>query len=489
MSDLVEVELKLEYEPADRERLIAAIQPEPVGSKPRRLVATYFDTPDLALSKAGYSLRVRREGSKRVQTVKTVSSNTAGLFSRGEWDRPVAKDEPVLDDKAGPLGQIVDAHVRARITSIFVTDVERLAGPVESATAQLEYAIDSGEVRTGQRSVPLSELELELKQGSPELLFDFARNLNEKVPLRLGVKTKSSRGYALIGAVPGAAVKAEPIRLDPELTAAQSFVEIAGACIRQYRLNEALLLESGGVEAIHQARVALRRLRSAFALFRPMIQGDDRAPLLSAELRWLAGELGLIRDIDVLLPRLGQDQRTALAVIRDGKYEHLHNLLLSSQVRLLPIDLSEWLTIGQWQTRPADPALHDRNIREFAADRLDRLRRRIKHEGRHLATVDDEHRHEVRKDAKKLRYAAEFFVSLYPGRKARHRIDAFLDRLEDLQDKLGQLNDIAAAPELLARLGLDAEVPAPGEKERQHLIRDAADCFDALMGVKRFWRT
>ena len=488
MDDPVEVELKLEYDPADRERLIAAVIPDPIGTKARRLVAIYFDTPDLALNKAGYTLRIRRDGRKRVQTVKAVSSSAAGLFVRGEWERPVRSDQPVIDDKAGPLAQLVDGAVLARIAPIFTTEVDRLSGPVESATATIEYAIDSGDVRAGQRSVPLSELELELMQGSPRLLFDFARKLSEQVPLRLGVRTKSGRGYALIGAVPGAAVKADPIRLDHEIGTGGAFVEIAGACIRHYRFNEALLLEGDGAEAIHQARVAIRRLRSAFSLFRPLFEGDDRAALLSVDLRWLAGELGTIRDIDVLRPRLDASQRAALAVIRDGKFAHVRTVLMSARVRLLPIELSEWLTIGRWQSDPADPGLRDRNIRSFAGDRLDRLRRRIRRDGRKLTHLDDEHRHEVRKDAKKLRYAAEFFVSLYTGRKARRRLEDFLDHLEDLQDRLGQLNDIAAVPELLAALGLDVEVPVPSSKARKKLIAEAAECFDRLIDVKRFWR-
>lgn len=488
MGDPVEVELKLEYEPTDRERLIAALLPDPAAGKPRKLLSTYFDTPDLALNKAGYALRIRSEGHRRIQTVKAASGNAAGLFVRGEWERPVMSDQPVLDDEAGPLAQLVDGNALARITPIFTTKVERLAGRVESATAMLEYAVDSGEVSVGQRSVPLSELELELRNGSPHRLFDLARSLAEHVPLRLGVRSKSERGYAMIGGAPAAAVNSAPVRLAHELSTGEGFAQIAGACIRHYRLNEALLLHSGGTEAVHQARVALRRLRSAFSLFKPLFEHDDRAALLVAELRWLAGELGAIRDIDVLLPRLDESERAALAAIRDGKFAHLRSLLESSRVRLFPIDLTEWLTVGKWQCHPADPGLRDCSLRGFAGDRLNRLRRRIKRDGRRLAKRDDAHRHEVRKDAKKLRYASEFFVSLYPGRKPGRRIDRFFDKLEELQDKLGRLNDTAAAPELLARLGLEASVPVPRGKARQKLIDEAAECFEALIDVKRFWR-
>lgn len=489
MGDPVEVELKLEYDPADRDRLVASPLLGAAGREPKRLVATYFDTPDLQLDKAGYALRIRKDGRRRTQTVKASSSRAAGLFVRGEWERPMKGDHPILDARAGPLGELIDAPTLANIAPIFVTDVERRCGPVEWPDATLiEYAIDSGEVRAGARSMPLSELELELKRGAPQALFDLARALNEEVPLRLGVRSKSSRGYALVGNMVSKAAKAEPILLDREMGAAEAFSVIADSCIRHYRLNESLLLQSGAVEPVHQARVALRRLRSAFSLFRPLFVGDDRAAMFAAELRWLAGELGTIRDIDVLLPTTEGESRTALAMVRKHHFEHLANVLTSSRVRMLPIDLAEWLTIGQWLCEPADPALRDRCILLLADERLDRLRSRVKHEGKRFASLDDEGRHEVRKDTKKLRYAAEFFTSLYPGRKPRRRLDRLLDQVEALQDKLGRLNDAAATPELIAHLGVEIDVPELSRREREQLLSEAADCFGELIETKRFWR-
>lgn len=489
MDEPVEIELKLDFDPADRDRLAACALFGPEPAAKRRLAATYFDTPDFHLDKAGYALRIRKDGSKRVQTVKAASSEAAGLFVRGEWELRVTSDKPVFDERSGPLAQLFEVETLDRIAPIFTTAIERQAAPLERPDgSRIEYAIDTGEVRSGTRSSPVCELELELQKGAPRALFDLARTLNEEIPLRLGVLTKSERGYALAYNAFTAAVKAEALRLDKRMTAGDAFATIAAACIRQYRRNEDLLILSGGVDQLHQARVALRRLRTAFWLFKPLLDGDARAPLFASELRWLAGELGEVRDIDVLVPQLADPARSALFAIRESRFGHLRNLLDSSRVRLLSIELAEWLALGPWRTEPADPDLRDRDIRSFAGDRLERLRKRIKREGKGLADLNDEHRHSVRKDAKKLRYATEFFVSLYPGRKPRRRMDRFLDRLEALQDKLGRLNDIATVPELFAQLGLDTDLPVPGKKERKRLLEDAEDCFDALIESKRFWR-
>ena len=487
MSGPVEVELKLEYNPSDRDRIATSALLSSDDRTCQELVATYFDTSDLQLNKAGYVLRIRSDGKTAIQTVKASDSGAAGLFVRGEWERPVVGGQPVLDEAAGPLCHILDPSRLARIEPVFATDVERLAGHIEYEEASIEYAIDTGHVLAGQRSTMLSELELELKHGSPDLLFDLARSLDEEVPLRLGVRSKSARGYALIGGCASKAIKADPIRLATSLDAGEAFAMIAGSCLRQYRLNEALLVENGAPEAVHQARVALRRLRSAFSFFSPLFAGDERARLLSSELRWLAGELGAIRDIDVLVPRLADPDRRALATIRDSRFARLLTLLDSRRARLLPIEIAEWLATGHWLTETTSAPARDEHVRIFASERMDRLRKRIKREGAGLARLDDEHRHQVRKDAKRLRYAAEFFVSLYPGRKARNRLDRYLGRLEALQDKLGQLNDIAAAPDLLTGLGVKADIPSLSKKERRRLLEDAQDCFEVLIGTKRFW--
>src|SRR3546814_12888666 len=92
-------------------------------------------------------------------------------------------------------------------------------------------------------------------------------------------------------------VKAELVKLAAGMTAADAFRHIAQGCVRQCRLNEALLLAGRDAGALHQVRVALRRLRSAFSIFKPVIGGYSHA-LLGEELRWLASELADARNIE-----------------------------------------------------------------------------------------------------------------------------------------------------------------------------------------------
>lgn len=486
MADPMELELKLEFDTADRRRLESAPPLSGTERETHRLVSTYFDTPTHELHEAGFSLRVRRCGEQRLQTVKAAGGASAGWFLRTEWERPIESDTPRVDAECGPLAEKVGAKALGRIAPVFETDVERTVFAVEAAGADVELAVDAGELRSGERSGPISELELELRGGSPQILFDLARQLNEAVPLRLGVRSKSERGYALVAGGAPEAVKAEPIRLDRNGDAADAFRTIARSCIRHFRLNEALLLQSGEAESLHQARVGLRRLRSAFSLYRKLLAGDGQAELLRAEARWLAAELGEVRNIDVLIPRCGGEVRDRLIAARARTFAHVRGELASARTRLLMIDLTEWLAVGAWQSRPADPAGVHEQVLPFARDLLERRRRRLKRRGRGLAGLDDADRHKVRIEAKKLRYAAEFFASLCTTEKAKREQETFVEALKALQDQLGELNDLVVGPEVLAKLEIDSALPGSGARDR--LLADADEAYAKLMRAKRFWR-
>ena len=97
----------------------------------------------------------------------------------------------------------------------------------------------------------------------------------------------------------------------------------------------------------------------------------------------------------------------------------------------------------------------------------------------------------MRKAAKKLRYATEFFAGLYDQKREKRRHKRFVSALETLQDRLGVLNDHAGTPELLGRLGLAGEPDAAalvGKGPDPRLVEAAAEDYDALVDAKRFWR-
>lgn len=483
MADEIELKLELTREAADVIEASGLLAGDPEMAQQKSI---YFDTPDRALSEAGLSLRIRRSGRKRVQTVKADGASAAGLFARSEWERPIKDDTPILDDTTPIRALLGDAA--DTIAPAFQVKIERRSWIISQGDTTIELVLDRGEVVAGERRSSICEIELELKHGDPTALFALARRIDAAAPVRLGVLTKAERGYRLTG--PAARmIKAEPVMLTDDMTAAQAFRHIVQSCVRQFRLNEALLLVGRDPGALHQTRVALRRLRSAFSIFKPMV--GDAAAALREELRWLACELGDARNLDVLLERSRPGPlHDRIAAAREAAYDRVGEVLSSPRARRLMLDLAEWIAGDDWLGSSGGETDGNQPARAFAVTALNRFRRKVKKDGHDLARADDEARHEVRKDAKKLRYAAEFFASLFERKREKRRFKRFVAALEALQDQLGALNDLATAPEVLEKLGVAGDPDAPrllAGGEKKSLLEAAENAHEELFDTKRFW--
>ncbi|TCU19547.1 CHAD domain-containing protein [Rhizobium laguerreae] len=479
-----EIELKLELAPEALEKLLTS---DLLGAPDETLNqrSTYFDTADWTLFREGFTLRVRQTGDSYIQTVKA-SGPSKSHFARSEWESAVPENTPVLDH-SNPLKTEFGDNIR--VQPIFDVEIERHVWNVQEDDSKIEFVVDRGAAIAGERRAPIHEAELELKTGSQSDLFALARKIEALVPVKLGVRSKAERGYRLVERQQ-TVFKAERLHLDKNARASAAFQAIAATCFRQFRLNEDVLIERRNGEALHQARVALRRLRSAFTLFKTLLIGDE-PQRLKEELRWLAGILGEARNLDVLLQKAADgDLHERLRQAREAAYDEVIQTLGSARTRALMLDFSEWLYCGDYLMVEA-AAPEQISTGDFAAMALDKLRKRLKRHGQALAEIDDEHRHEVRKDAKKLRYAAEFFSSLFQDERGIRRYKRFIGAMEELQDELGALNDLATGPDVLAKHGL-ADHPARDlvivQGDKASLIRKAQVSIDGVLDAKRFWR-
>lgn len=477
-----EIELKLDVTSEDFETLLASrLLGEPVDSIKRH--ETYFDTAENSLEKAGFSLRIRRTGTSLVQTIKATGPS-APLFIRPEWEMPVASLEPALDD-AAPLASRFGTIVPA-LCPLFEVDVVRQTWTATENGSHIDVSADRGEVIAGERRLAGCELDLELKDGKPADLFRLARKIGAIIPVAIGVQSKTERGYRLLDAAP-VAIKADLIHLETGHTVGHAFRVIAGSCFRQFRLNETILRRRHSAqEALHQARVALRRLRTAFSVFRPHLGGE--AERLSDAFRWLAHLLGDARDLDVLMAKTTSPASDAkLRQAQNTAQEAALAALSSPQARVLMIDFNEWLQSGDYLQASA----LDEPVVDFAARALDKLRRKLKKNGRDLAGLTDDERHQIRKDAKRLRYAAEFFGCLFDDKRGQRRLAHFSDAMERLQDQLGALNDLVTGPQIAARYGLAAleeGEQAYRPRDKAKLIGRSQAALDDLLDAKKFWR-
>jgi inorganic triphosphatase YgiF len=498
-----EVELKLE---ADRAGL-AALREHPLlrealgAATPKSLKAIYFDTPDERLRKGGVSLRIRRSGRKRVQTVKVASGPAAGLFDRDEWEREVRTDEPDLSGFDGALPALLaEPEVADALTPAFRVEVERLVLDLDHGGSAAEVTIDEGSVEVGGRRAEVTEVEIELKRGAPADLFGLARELSRAAPLRLGIRTKAERGYALAADKPLRAVKSSEAHVRPGQSAGEGFQAIARACLAHLLRNEPALRLAREPDAVHQMRVAMRRLRAAISLHKAVL-ADERRVAVAAEVKWMAGELGEARDTDVFIARTARPARDArpddaevaalladLEAQRERAYATALDAIASERFRAMLLDLAEWIEVGPWLSG-ANPT-RDAPVEAFAADVLKRRAKRIRKRGRDLADLAPEPRHDLRIEVKKLRYAAEFFAPAFEGRKAEKRRRAYLAALEELQEHLGDLNDLAVGRARLeaAPHGRHLAPVLFGEEREGALLKSAAEAFEDFADAKPFWR-
>ncbi len=456
----METELKLLLTPPDLRRVrrdprIKALQQGRAST--RRVHSVYYDTPERALLRAGLSLRLRLDGTRWLQTLKTRGQAAAGMHVREEWEWPLAGE--ALD--FGLLATTPEAKrfrspgLRAKLAPVFSTSFERSSLRLAFADGSLaELCLDSGEIRSGRRTSAISEAEIELLAGSPARLYELALELAERVPLRLGQASKAERGYALALAAPARPVKADHLQLDGQGGVGAAFAIVVHSCMAHLQANETGFIGGRDPEYLHQIRVALRRLRACFSLFRAVIPQPVFAPIAN-QLRGQSAALGKARDWDVfvheMLRALREQRADESAVlvferrcVRLGR-SHLRaaqGAVASGAWQRLWLELGRLLAEGAWMHENAALALP---LADFAAGVLQQRAATLSKRGKRLQELDAAGRHRLRIAAKKLRYATEFFAALYP----RRRVRPYVQSLAAMQDVLGGLNDAATLLRLL----------------------------------------
>lgn len=164
------------------------------------LFNAYFDTPDLQLQQAKIALRIRQKGDRFIQTLKTRGTSDGGLHDRNEWEWELA--EAKLDiNKIKAV--IPETSVQwEQLDTLFETDFVRSAWILETLNSSIEIALDLGEARKGDNKDPISEIELELKEGEASELFTIAEIIAETLPVRISRISKAERGYRLMQGAP-----------------------------------------------------------------------------------------------------------------------------------------------------------------------------------------------------------------------------------------------------------------------------------------------
>lgn len=467
-----EVELKLaaisgRVGPLKRHPLLREL----ARGRPRseRLRTLYYDTPDRALAAERLALRVRESGGRYVQALKGEGSDFAGIRVRGEWEAPLPGPEPDLARVPSPEARALAQRLCSGkpLAPVFESDFVRTRHRLRRRDTELFLDLDEGELRACEARAPIAEVELELVRGDAGVLHEIALALNETLPLRPSAWSKAQRGYALAARTRLPAQRAPRIELPETASVEEAFVAVLAASLGQVIANLEPAHDGGDPEGVHQLRVGLRRTRAALALFRDALPGE-RSRGFEKELRWLAGELGPARDLDVFVTEtLGPLEgrlsarphakrlHDAARELREEAYARARAALDAPRCAALCLALGGWLTTRGWRGEASDEqrALLAEPARERGRELLERLFEKARRRGRRLAQRSDAERHRLRIALKKLRYGCEFLGSLY----GEAQVERSARRLSRLQDVLGSLNDVATTERLLrsieARVG------------------------------------
>ena len=460
----MEIELKLRLPPSALDALRADPLLAPVRATRKQLDNLYFDTPQRRLARAGIALRLRRDGRRWLQTVKGGSNSQAGLHQREEIEfgvagpalewKPLAGTafEPVLK----PLKNQLDVQFRTR----FKREIRQLRG---ATGAEIELAIDQGEILAGNHSEPLCEVEMELLNGSVDDLFTLAMQLAERHPLVLDSRSKAERGSRLAQGAPLAPpVKAAMPQLPPD-AGAQTVARLAiEECLAHWQANEAgFLAQPGNSEYLHQVRVAVRRLRVACGpLARAARWHDEALAPVTRALRKLGQRLGAARDWDVFIEEtwpplvshlddaaLRQALQEAAELLRDTARLQARAALEGREAQRLLLQL------GRCLAQPDKATIESPDDLTARLDQLDHTLRRALPR---LARLSPARLHRLRIAAKKLRYLTEFVGSRYNS----GAVDDWLAWLKHAQTIFGGRNDQVVALTRIKALCASAEPPS-----------------------------
>ncbi|HEY2706355.1 MAG TPA: CYTH and CHAD domain-containing protein [Candidatus Dormibacteraeota bacterium] len=453
-----ERELKLAAPPDFRLLDLGSVAEDVVitAADERRLTTVYWDTPDLRLIRWGCTLRHRAgEG----WTVKLPKVEHSALLVRDEHNfpgPPSAPPEAAVD--------LVRAYVRtASLSTVVRMRTVRRAVSVLSADGRLLAEIDDDDVYVQQgRKVTgrFRELEVEMAADGSDALLDA---IVER--LRAGGAGAADPTPKLVRALGTTAVGPPEVvaeSLDGAATAGAVVRRAIAASVARLLRHDPGVRLGGEPEDVHQARVATRRLRSDLRTFAPLVD-EAWATSLSEELRWLAAELGTVRDAEVLAERIhatasrlpAQDVEagrhvadqlvTGVAGARDGLLAALHDPRYVALLdRLVLAAHSPMLT-----TEADGPA------RKVLPGLVDIPWSKLWRDGRRLdATSPDAELHALRIRAKRVRYAAEAVAPVMGPRATR-----FAAAVTNLQTVLGEHQDAVIAGDWLHQHGPQSGQP------------------------------
>jgi CHAD domain-containing protein len=488
MSRVREVERKFDTDPsASLPDLVAAVSAVAKVSDPveTQLDATYFDTADLQLARHRVTLR-RRTGGDAGWHLKLPSGRderTEVRLPLGRATRAVPRylaDEVRVLVRGRPLVPIAILRTRRVERQLLNGDGIPLVTVVDDAVHAERLGNGTVEVSSWR------EVEVELAEGDGSDLDAVSCALTRAGLSPSPTSSKLARVLGDLTVPPGLGGTDQRSPAERPTVGEVLLVHLS------QQVDELLMRDRGArddqPDAVHKMRVATRRLRSALATYRPLLDRAKTDPIRE-ELKWLGQTLGRPRDAEVQHKRLielvaAQPDDTVLGPVRRRIDLEMHNRHSAAHADLIAdLDGGRYLgLLDSLEDLLSHPPLTDR-AGKSATEQLPVLvgksTRRVARAHRSIAdaptdSARDHYLHEVRKSAKRARYAAESAIPIH-GKPAKR----LAKRMEALQDLLGEHQDSVTSRALLRELGVTAHLSGEngftfGLLHREEGVR--ADC-------------
>lgn len=439
-----------------------------------RRQALLWDDPDATLAARGLEL----------STTGARSAAVACLLVPGGAIQPERHERP-CPDGLPPLDALAEAAGLTLPEAVAIAGRRSLTGrvvPLPGGVGRIAVEIVAQQDAIGDRRD--SRILLEAPAATAASAVRALRPLAARLPLRLATGTRPGTG----------AVRTAPEALRPDITAGAAFLATGRAATRQIMGNLDRLADAPHVEAVHQLRVGIRRLRAALGLFRECLDDTARRALAS-DLRDMAKRFGPSRDLDVFAAEILAPLRAAVdpSVALEAAAEAVEGARAAARTEAVvalgaPETFACLLELLAWFEAGGVPYLEaaERPVMRHARKSLRRRRRRlIAHHAAGPVAVEEWHA--LRIEAKKLRYATDAFASLYPPEATK----PFVRALQEVQDCLGRYNDAAVADTTAVRLAFDAlsrgAVAGWAARERVEQGRRFERAWRRLRKCRKFW--
>jgi CHAD domain-containing protein len=450
-----EREVKLAAGPAFRLPDLSGVAEGVTAADPEvlRLETVYYDTPDLRLARWGVSLR-RRAGegwTLKLADPPSRAPRPGALLERDELTYQGGPRRP----PAAALG-VVRAFVRgSELAPVARLSTVRRRVRLVDAGGRLvaEVVDDEVSVRDGRRvAARFREIEVEVPEGGGDAVGIVTPIVERLRQAGAGIPDPTPKHVRALGPRATEPPEVAPEPLPAGATAAQAIRNAIAESVASLLNHDPPVRTGRDPEAVHQARVATRRLRSHLRTFGPLLDPEWTASL-RFELGWLAFGLGGVRDREVLLLRLREralslpanDQRAAAALLKllEGEVDDARRELSADLESARYVDLLDRLVAAAH--RPVTLPEADQPAAEVLPALAMTPWRRLRTAVRQVraaapATPTDAELHRIRILAKRARYAAEA-VAPVAGEAAQ----AFARAVAKVQAVLGEHQDSVTA--------------------------------------------